>query len=155
MKTLSLFEFWRKSKVNRGRKFVKNGTKIVWFSCLSMIELSYKYFNATSDNFWPLLMKPSENQAAKLFLEFDSQSILPNIDIEIWDNLILISQYVVSILISHILTFGIPLQSASLTKFRMENWTILKKFLSFKSTPTPWLTLLLVLGKSRAKQNLC
>ena len=27
--------------------------------------------------------------------------------------------------------------------------------MSFLCTPTPWLTLLLVLGKSRVKQNLC
>ena len=73
------------------------------------------------DPFWWILLK---KQLAKLFSEFDSQSILPNIDIEIWDNPILISQYVVSILISYKLTcyksiFEIPLQSASLTKFRM------------------------------------
>ena len=32
---------------------------------------------------------------------------------------------------------------------------ILRKLLYFENTPTPWLMLLLVLGKSRVKQNSC
>ena len=52
---------------NLAKMGLKN-PKIEWFLCLSMIELSYKYSNATSDNFWPLLMNPSEKTACKTFL---------------------------------------------------------------------------------------
>ena len=46
-------------------------------------------------------------------------------------------------------------QSHRKRKYEGSSLNSLRPISYFGSTPTPWLTLLLVLGKSRVKQNLC
>ena len=51
-------------------------------------------------------------------------------------------------------TFGLKIIKCS-QKPEQNSIEMVKTFLKLEITPTPWLTLLLVLGKTRVKQNLC